>query len=457
MRQEADALGSREIPKDAKYGVHTQRAFENFQISGQPLSSYPELLRALAQVKFAASRANQALGVLPEGKAQAIQGACDAIISGEHHSAFIVDMIQGGAGTSTNMNANEVIANLGLQILGHEPGAYQHLHPNDDVNCSQSTNDVYPTALRLAILSNIDGFVAAQTHLVAAFETKATELDGVMKVGRTQLMDAVPMTLGQELRSCANTIEEDIDRLREVSHLLHEVNLGGTAIGTRVNAPDGYSDLAIAELSRKSGFDLKPARNFVEASSDLGAFVTFSGILKRIAVKLSKICNDLRLLGSGPRAGLAEIKLPAVQAGSSIMPGKVNPVIPEVVNQVAFQVIGNDLTVTLASEAGQLQLNAMEPVAILNILQSIRILKRAMRTLADRCVQGIEANTEACAQNLQNSLVLATYLVPEIGYEAASRLSKHAMATGQSLLQAAQDLNMDIEAKLNAITVQDKS
>lgn len=448
MRQESDALGSRDIPAQAMYGVHTKRASENFQISGQPLAHFPELVAALAQVKFAASKANHALGMIDNVKAQAIQHACDDIIGGNHHSEFIVDMIQGGAGTSTNMNANEVIANLALLRMGKASGEYEHLHPNDDVNRSQSTNDVYPTALRLAVLSHVDSFVAAQSHLCATLEAKALELDPVMKVGRTQLMDAVPMTLGQEFRSFANTIEEDIDRLKEVSQLLHEVNLGGTAIGTGVNAPVGYSELAIAELSQKSGFELKPARNFIEASSDLGALVTFSGILKRIAVKLSKICNDLRLLGSGPRAGLAEIRLPAVQAGSSIMPGKVNPVIPEVVNQVAFQVIGNDLTVTLASEAGQLQLNAMEPIAILNILQSLRILKRAMLTLADLCVAGIEPNIQSCKTTLESSLVMATFLVPEIGYEASSRLAKYAMANGLSLEMAAEELGLDITEKL---------
>ncbi len=452
MRHEADAIGTQDIPDQAKYGIHTKRAHDNFYISGQPLAAYPELVKALAQVKFAASRANNTLGVLNYKKACAIQAACDEIIAGKHHSEFIVDMIQGGAGTSTNMNANEVIANVGLLILGHELGEYHHLHPNDDVNRSQSTNDVYPTALRLAILSHIESFTAAQAHLRDAFEVKALEFDPIMKVGRTQLMDAVPMTLGQEFRSFSNTIDEDIDRLQEAALLLHEVNLGGTAIGTRVNAPEGYSDLAITELSRKSDFQLKPALNFIEASSDLGALITFSGILKRIAVKLSKICNDLRLLGGGPRAGLAEISLPAVQAGSSIMPGKVNPVIPEVVNQVAFQVIGNDLTVTMASEAGQLQLNAMEPVAILNILQSLRILRRAMRTLADKCVVGIEANIPQCRNSLDNSLVLATFLVPEIGYAAASRLAKHAMANGVSLTESARELQMEIEDKLAALT-----
>jgi aspartate ammonia-lyase len=378
MRMERDSLGEYPVHTDALFGVHTARARDNFRISGLPLSQFPELVISLAMVKKAAATANAKLGVLPQDKYAAILKACDALLEGRYHDHFVVDMMQGGAGTSTNMNANEVIANLALEAMGLKRSEYQHLHPNDDVNKSQSTNDVYPTALRLAILMNMPDLTREHQRLCDAFEKKAIEFDGIAKLGRTQLQDAVPMTLGQEFRSFAITIAEDIDRLQEVSQLLLEVNLGGTAIGTGVNTPDSYGPLAISELAAISGFQLRSALNLVEASSDLGAFVTFSGILKRVAVKLSKICNDLRLLSSGPRSGLGEIRLPAVQAGSSIMPGKVNPVIPEVVNQVAYQVIGNDLTVTMAAEAGQLQLNAMEPIAILNILQSIRILKSAM-------------------------------------------------------------------------------
>lgn len=442
MRTETDSLGSLEVPKNALYGIHSQRAFNNFSISGVPVSEFPELVCALAMVKKAAACANWKLGVLPEEKAQAILWACDELLSGKFHDAFIVDMIQGGAGTSTNMNANEVIANLALQKLGFEAGDYGHLHPNDDVNKSQSTNDVYPTALRLAILLRMDEFISEHQRLCDAFETKAAEFDGLAKVGRTQLQDAVPMTLGQEFRSFSNTVEEDIERLREVSKLLLEVNLGGTAIGTGVNTPANYVDVAVAQLQKVSGFPVRPARNLVEASSDLGAFVTYSGILKRVAVKLSKICNDLRLLSSGPRAGLGEIRLPAVQAGSSIMPGKVNPVIPEVVNQVAFQVIGNDLTVTMAAESGQLQLNAMEPVAIYNILQSIRILKRAMACLTDRCVSGIEADEIRCRFLLENSLAMATSLVPQIGYEKSAQVAKHAQYHNVSVSEALEALGI---------------
>ena len=443
MRTETDSLGQMEVPATALYGIHTMRASQNFRISKMPISDFPELVRALAMVKKSAALTNHKLGVLAPEKTEAIATACDTLLDGKHHDAFIVDMIQGGAGTSTNMNANEVIANLALDHLGHAPGQYVHLHPNDDVNKSQSTNDVYPTALRLSILMNMDAFSAQHQRLADAFEAKACEFDGITKVGRTQLQDAVPMTLGQEFRSYSNTIEEDIARLRDVSKLLLEVNLGGTAIGTGVNTPNNYAEAAVSQLAQVSGFPVIKAANLVEASSDLGAFVAFSGILKRIAVKLSKICNDLRLLSAGPRAGIGEIKLPAVQAGSSIMPGKVNPVIPEVVNQVAFQVIGNDLTVTMAAESGQLQLNAMEPIAILNILQSMRILKHAMACLTDLCVAGIEADEDRCAELMDRSLAVVTSLVPQIGYEAAAKVAKHALTHNGSVTEALAVLGID--------------
>ncbi|WP_386074374.1 aspartate ammonia-lyase [Tropicimonas aquimaris] len=436
-------MGVYEVPEGALYGVHTARARDNFRISGLSLHQFPEMVQALAMVKKASARANRMLGVLSLEKAAVIEAVCDELLAGKHHDHFIVDMIQGGAGTSTNMNANEVIANLGLLELGFSKGECQHLHPNDDVNKSQSTNDVYPTALRLAILLNMQAFTQEHQRLCDAFEANALEFDGIAKLGRTQLQDAVPMTLGQEFRSFSNTIEEDIERLRDTSRLLWEVNLGGTAIGTGVNTPANYAEVAVGELRRISGFPLRSARNLVEASSDLGAFVAFSGILKRVAVKLSKICNDLRLLSSGPRSGFGEIRLPPVQAGSSIMPGKVNPVIPEVVNQIAFQVIGNDLTVTMAAEAGQLQLNAMKPVAILNILQSLRILKSGMACLTDRCVLGIEADEARCHFLLNNSLAYATSLVPEIGYERAAQAAKYALAKNLSISEALIELGIE--------------
>ncbi len=451
LRTEEDSLGTMDLASDCLWGIHTQRAIDNFPISGIPLSHFPEFVRALAWVKKAAAGANRALGALEAGKAGTIAAVCDEIIGGAHHDHFRVDMIQGGAGTSTNMNANEVIANLGLMRMGHRPGDYARLHPNDDVNRSQSTNDVYPTAMRLAIVSQCAPFQAAQRRLSAAFSERAGAFAQVRKIGRTQLQDAVPMRLGQEFAGFAATIDEDVEIIGRLSQLLLEVNLGGTAIGTRVNTPAGYPERAIAELAQVSGFEVKLAANLIEASSDAGAYVTFSGVLKRISVKLSKICNDLRLLSSGPRSGFNEIRLPPVQAGSSIMPGKINPVIPEVVNQVAFQVIGNDLTVTMAAEAGQLQLNAMEPIIILNVLQSMRILMQAMDTLAERCVMGIEANVAQCEGMLENSLVLATMLVPHIGYAKAAKVAKTALARGQSVTETAVELGLGTREEIAAM------
>ncbi len=450
-RIEEDSLGQMTLPATCLWGVHTQRAIENFPISGLPLSLFPEFIRALAWVKKACTRANKGLNVLSAEKARVIEEVCDEIIAGRWHDAFRVDMIQGGAGTSTNMNANEVIANVGLLKMGYSCGDYAHLHPNDDVNRSQSTNDVYPTALRLAMVSQCGDFRAAQMRLAEAFSERAKAFATIRKIGRTQLQDAVPMTLGQEFAGFAATILEDVEIIGRLSQLLLEVNLGGTAIGTRVNTPNGYAEAAVAELARVSGLDAKLAGDLIEASSDTGAYITFSGVLKRIAVKLSKICNDLRLLSSGPRSGFMEIKLPAVQAGSSIMPGKVNPVIPEVVNQVAFQVIGNDLTVTMAAEAGQLQLNAFEPVIVLNVLQSMRILMQAMDTLAVRCVAGIEANVAACEGALENSLVLATMLVPHIGYEKAAKVAKTALAEEAQVVETAVKLGFGTREEIEAM------
>ena len=451
MRTEEDNLGQINLPSTCLWGIHTQRAIDNFPISGMKLNLFPEFIRALAWVKTAAARANRSLGVLSGEKARVIEEVCADIVAGRYHDAFRVDMIQGGAGTSTNMNANEVIANLGLMRMGHAPGDYDHLHPNDDVNRSQSTNDVYPTAMRLAIVSQCDDFRAAQLRLAEAFKERAQAFAHIRKIGRTQLQDAVPMTLGQEFAGFAATILEDVEIIGRLSNLLLEVNLGGTAIGTRVNTPEGYAEAAVHELARVSGLEAKLATDLIEASSDTGAYVTFSGVLKRISVKLSKICNDLRLLSSGPRSGFMEIRLPAVQAGSSIMPGKVNPVIPEVVNQVAFQVIGNDLTVTMAAEAGQLQLNAFEPVIVLNVLQSMRILMHAMDTLAERCVKGIEANVSQCEGALENSLVLATMLVPHIGYSKAAKVAKIALAEGAQVIETAVKLGYGTAEEIEAM------
>ncbi|MDO5662675.1 MAG: aspartate ammonia-lyase [Brachybacterium sp.] len=431
MRTEHDLLGDRDVPASAYYGVQTLRASENFRITDVPLAHFPKLIQALALVKLAAARANRRLGALDAQRAEAIEQACREIADGALHEHFIVDMIQGGAGTSTNMNANEVIANRALEILGHTRGQYEHLHPNNHVNLGQSTNDVYPTAVRLAILLSFPNLATAMDTLIGALEAKSEEFSSVLKMGRTQMQDAVPMTLGQEFHGWATTISEDVERLTRTSRLFREINLGATAIGTGITADPRYAQIATDELSSLTGIDFTLATDLVEATSDTGAFVTFSGVLKRIAVKISKVCNDLRLLSSGPRAGFAEITLPAVQPGSSIMPGKVNPVIPEVVNQVAFEVIGNDLTVTFAAEGGQLQLNAFEPVIAFNILESTRVMTRAMDTLSERCIRGIRANHDVLEGYVRHSIGVITALVPVLGYAASTEIAQKALETGR--------------------------
>ncbi len=432
-RREHDLLGEREVPAEFYYGIQTLRATENFPITGISISRFPDLIVALAQVKRAAARANRDLGLLSDDIARAIEKACEEIIDGRMHTHFVVDMIQGGAGTSTNMNANEVIANRALEILGRERGDYAGCHPNDHVNLSQSTNDVYPTALRLAFIASSQKLAAVLKKLVASFRAKGREFRTVIKIGRTQLQDAVPMTLGQEFEAFAATLEEEIERLEQNAALFREVHLGGTAIGTGICAPTEYADLAVSHLREITGIALHLAPDLVEATQDTGAFIMFSSAVKRLAVKLSKICNDLRLLGSGPRAGLHEIILPKRQPGSSIMPGKVNPVIPEVVNQIAFKVIGNDLTVTLGAEAGQLQLNVFEPVIAQSIFESIEMLKNGMDTLRIRCVDGILADEDQCRKSVERSLALVTALVPVLGYETCSALAQEAVSTGRSV------------------------
>ena len=456
FRLEHDFLGDKQIPAQAYWGVHTARAVENFPISGTPLSAMPELIRAFGFVKKAAARANAELGALDHRRAAAIMSACEKLIDGQFHDQFVVDVIQGGAGTSTNMNANELIANLALEKLGHEKGRYDVLHPNDHVNASQSTNDVYPTAVRLALWQGIDQLLASMATLRAGFEAKAVEFKDVLKIGRTQLQDAVPMTLGQEFSTYAVMLEEDEARLREARALIQEVNLGATAIGTGINAPHGYAELACRLLAEESRIPVVKAHNLVEATQDTGAFVQLSGVLKRVATKLSKTCNDLRLLSSGPQAGFGDIKLPARQAGSSIMPGKVNPVIPEVVNQVAFEVIGNDVTVTMASEAGQLQLNAFEPIMGWSLFKSIRHLSNACLTLNTHCVAGIEANHELLARRVRESITLVTALNPIIGYEKAALIAKTAMATGRPVDEVAQELGIMTREQIEALLVPEK-
>ena len=429
-RLEHDLLGERAVPAEAYYGVHTLRALENFPITGTPISIYPDLVAALACVKQAAAIANAELGLLDERRSTAIRLACEEIREGKLHDEFVVDVIQGGAGTSSNMNANEVVCNRALEILGHRKGEYQHLHPLDHVNLSQSTNDVYPTAVKLALQLGIRRLARDMAGLRRAFAAKAAQFADVLKVGRTQLQDAVPMTLGQEFSTYAVMLGEDEQRLAEAAGLIREINLGATAIGTGINAHPDYARLVTTRLAELSAVAFVSSPNLVEATQDAGAFVQLSGVLKRIAVKLSKTCNDLRLLSSGPRAGIGEISLPAVQAGSSIMPGKVNPVIPEVVNQIAFEVIGNDMTVTLAAEAGQLQLNAFEPIIAHSLFEGIAHLSAGCRVLAERCVDGITANRERARRFVDESTALVTALTPIIGYARATEIAQEALRTG---------------------------
>ena len=452
VRLEKDLLGTLEVPADAYYGIQTLRAVNNFRLSGVPLAHYPKLVVALAMVKQAAADANRELGHLSDAKHLAISQACAQLIRGDYHEQFVVDMIQGGAGTSTNMNANEVIANLALESMGYAKGEYRHLHPNNDVNMAQSTNDAYPTAIRLGLLLGHDTLLASLDSLVRAFADKGSEFAHVLKMGRTQLQDAVPMTLGQEFRAFATTLGEDLEHLRLIApQLLVEVNLGGTAIGTGINADPSYQALAVQRLATISGHPLKPAADLIEATSDMGAFVTFSSMLKRLAVKLSKICNDLRLLSSGPRTGINEINLPPRQPGSSIMPGKVNPVIPEAVNQVAFEVIGNDLSLTIAAEAGQLQLNVMEPLIAYKLFDSIRLLQRAMDMLREHCIVGITANEDRCRQLMESSIGLITALNPYIGYENATRIAGQALLSGRGVLELVREEQLLDDATLDDI------
>ena len=432
-RIEHDLLGDRTVPGDAYYGVHTLRALENFEITGTPISIYPDLVVALACIKQAAALTNNGLQLLDDEKTNAIVKACEEIREGRLLDEFVVDVIQGGAGTSTNMNANEVVANRALELLGHHKGEYKYLHPLDHVNMSQSTNDVYPTAVKLALHFSIERLIAAMAELRAAFEMKAQEFAQVLKMGRTQLQDAVPMTLGQEFSTYAVMLGEDEQRLREACLLIHEINLGATAIGTGITAHPHYARIVCGKLSDITGIKLETAGNLVEATQDCGAFVQVSGVLKRVAVKLSKSCNDLRLLSSGPRAGLGEINLPPMQAGSSIMPGKVNPVIPEVVNQIAFEVIGNDVTVSFAAEAGQLQLNAFEPVIAHSLFKSLKHLRNGCTTLALRCVKGITANADHLRRSVEHSIGIVTALNPHIGYANATAVAQEALASGKSV------------------------
>ncbi len=450
-RVEKDFLGELKIPENAYYGVQSMRAADNFKITGITLSSNPAFIDSLAYVKKAAAITNMKLGLLDEKIGNAISLACDKIIEGNYYDQFIVDMMQGGAGTSTNMNANEVIANLALEISGYSKSEYSKINPNDHVNMSQSTNDTYPTAFRIALYMSIEHLLDCIEVLKKSFRKKESEFSKIIKLGRTQLQDAVPMTLGQEFGAYAETIDEDMKRIKEARKLITEINMGATAIGTGINSHIDYSDIICNELRTITGLPLSLSRDFIEATSDTGAYIQVSGVLKRYAVKLSKICNDLRLLSSGPRAGFNEINLPPMQPGSSIMPGKVNPVIPEVVNQVAFQVVGNDLTITMAAEAGQLELNVMEPVIAFRLFDTINILKNASRTLSEKCINGITANEAVCRYYVEHSIGLITALVPYLGYDVCSEIAKEALKNDRSVYQLVLEKNIISKDALDVI------
>lgn len=451
FRVESDLLGELQVSAEAYYGVQTQRAINNYKISGKHMCDYPEYVKAIAYVKLAAAEANHELGQLPDDVADAICRACREIIDGKFHENFVTDMVQGGAGTSVNMNANEVIANRALELMGYEKGDYQHCWPNDHCNCGQSTNDVYPTTIRLTFIEMNKQLVAALERLVASFRKKGEEFKNNIKMGRTQLQDAVPMTSGQEFTAFANTLEEEIGNLNRNVELMLEINMGATAIGTGLNAVPGYAELCTKKLAELTGENFTLGKDLVEATPDTGDYVSYSGALKRLAVKLSKICNDLRLMASGPRCGLHEINLPPMAPGSSIMPGKVNPVIPEVTNQTCFKVIGNDTTVMIAAEAGQLQLNVMEPVITQCIIESQTWLGRAMDTLRERCVDGITVNAEHNAETVRNSIGIVTALNPYIGYKNSTKIAKEALETGASVYDLVLRDKILTKEKLDAI------
>jgi aspartate ammonia-lyase len=447
-RTESDFLGTKTLLDDQYYGVQTARALENFHITGLPICNEPLFVQGLGYVKKAAAMANRDLQALDESIAAAIIQASDRVIAGEFNHQFMSDLIQGGAGTSVNMNANEVIANVALEMMGKEKGDYQFCHPNDHVNCSQSTNDAYPTAFRIALMNKLTAYKAELAALADSFEQKGKEFSTVLKMGRTQLQDAVPMSMGDEFAAFATNIREELGRIADSKTLISEINMGATAIGTGVNAPQGYAEKVTQHLAEITGLPLVLAADLIEATYDNGAYVQLSGVLKRTAIKISKICNDLRLLSSGPRCGLNEINLPPMQPGSSIMPGKVNPVIPEVVNQTAFYVIGMDTTVTMAAEAGQLQLNVMEPVIAFSLFTSLTYMQNACKTLREKCVVGITANAEHTKQMVMNSIGIVTQLNPIIGYKKSAAIAKEALETGKSV--------HDLVVKEQQLITQDK-
>jgi len=451
-RTEEDLLGAREVPLEAYWGIHTLRAMENFQISGSVVGDEEAFVRGMVQVKKASALANSDLGALDPEVAGAIVWACDQVLVAERClDQFPVDQFQGGAGTSVNMNTNEVIANLALEFLGYAKGRYDIVNPNDHVNKSQSTNDAYPTGFRLGLFTLVGSLIEELERLIASMRAKGVEFVNVLKMGRTQLQDAVPMSLGQEFEAFAVLLEEEVSRLHNNAALLLEVNLGATAIGTGLNTPPDYQSTVVGHLREITGLDVRGAHDLLEATSDTGAYVSMHAAIKRLAVKLSKICNDLRLLSSGPRAGLGEIRLPERQAGSSIMPAKVNPVIPEVVNQVCFKVIGNDVALTFAAEAGQLQLNVMEPVIAQAIFESINLLTCGMSTLRELCIVGIEANEEVCRRNVLDSIGIVTYLNPVIGHHNGDMVGRECARSGRSVREVVLEMGLLEESVLDEI------
>ena len=451
-RTEEDLLGAREVPLEAYWGIHTLRAMENFRISGSVVGDEEAFVRGMVQVKKASALANSDLGALDPEVAGAIVWACDQVLVAERClDQFPVDQFQGGAGTSVNMNTNEVIANLALEFLGYAKGRYDIVNPNDHVNKSQSTNDAYPTGFRLGLFTLVGSLIEELERLIASMRAKGVELVNVLKMGRTQLQDAVPMSLGQEFEAFAVLLEEEVSRLHNNAALLLEVNLGATAIGTGLNTPPDYQSTIVGHLREITGLDVRGAHDLLEATSDTGAYVSMHAAIKRLAVKLSKICNDLRLLSSGPRAGLGEIRLPERQAGSSIMPAKVNPVIPEVVNQVCFKVIGNDVALTFAAEAGQLQLNVMEPVIAQAIFESINLLTCGMSTLRELCIVGIEANEEVCRRNVLDSIGIVTYLNPVIGHHNGDMVGRECARSGRSVREVVLEMGLLEESVLDEI------
>jgi len=451
VRIEHDLLGNKAVPEDAYYGVQTARGLENFHISGVELRLYPDLIKAFAMVKMAAARANFDCGQFSREILAGIEGACQELIDGRLHDQFRLDVFQGGAGTSTNMNANEVIANRALELMGHKKGEYQHCSPHDHVNGSQSTNDAYPTSLHVGMALGNVRLVAAMKELIAAFRRKSAEFGQIVKMGRTQLQDAVPMTLGQEFASFGETLAGEVKALERIQNVLCETNMGATAIGTGLNAPAGYAEKCTEHLARITGFPITLAPDLIEATQDTQAFVLYSSCMKSLAIKLSKVCNDLRLLSSGPRCGFGEINLPPKQPGSSIMPGKVNPVIPEVVNMVCFRVIGSDLTVSMAAEGGQLQLNVFEPVIAACVFEAQTMFINAANTLRVHCIDGITANPDVCRHYVDYSIGTVTALNPVIGYDKSTELAAEAMKTGRGILEIIRERKILTEEQIATV------